>query len=79
MKVIARLVFKVHRFIYKYPTKSEIRLALAAIPFDRFELTESVGILYLCESSIEEVGDWFGMDEKAVIKELNTLADKVKL
>lgn len=79
MKVIAKIVFKIHRLIYKYPTKSEIRLALATTPFHRFELIEMIGMLYLCESSIEEVGVWFSMDDKEVIKELNTLADKVEL
>lgn len=79
MSVIARLVFKIHRLIYKYPTRSEIRLALQAVPISRFDLTKTVGMLYLCESSIAEVGEWFNMSEKEVVKRLNSLAEEVKL
>jgi hypothetical protein len=79
MKAIATFVFKVHRFIYKYPTKSEIRLALNVIPYSKFDLTETVGMLYICNSSVEEVADWLNMDEKEVIRRLNILADGVKL
>jgi hypothetical protein len=79
MKVIAKLVFKIHRLIYKYPTTSEIRLALNEIPFHKFDLTETVGMLYLCNSTVVEVANWLSMDEKEVIARLNTLADKVEL
>lgn len=79
MKAIATFVFKVHRFIYKYPTKSEIRLALNVIPYSKFDLTETVGMLYICNSTVEEVADWLNMDEKEVIRRLNILADGVKL
>jgi hypothetical protein len=79
MKVIIKLVFKMHRLIYKYPTISEIRLALNQIPFNKFDLTETVGMLYICNSTVAEVTDWLSMDEKEVIRRLNTLADKVKL
>lgn len=79
MKVIARLVFKIHRFIYKYPTTSEIRLALNEIPFTKFDLTETVGMLYVCNSTIAEVANWLSIEEKEVIRRLNILADGVKL
>ena len=79
MKTVAVFVFKIHRLIYKYPTKSEIRLALNIIPFSKFDLTETVGMLYICNSKIEEVSDWLSMDEKEVIRRLNILADGVKL
>lgn len=79
MNIIIRLVFKIHRLIYKYPTRSEIRLVLRAIPICKFDLTKTVGMLYLCESSIEDVGEWLSMDEKEVIERLNALAEEVKL
>ena len=79
MKKIAKVIFKIHRLIYKYPTTSEIRLALDAIPFTAFDLTETVGMLYVCNSTIAEVADWLSMDEKEVIRRLNILADGVKL
>ena len=79
MKAIATFVFKVHRLIYKYPTKSEVRLALNVIPYSKFDLTETVGMLYICNSTVEEVADWLNMDEKEVIRRLNILADGVKL
>jgi hypothetical protein len=79
MKLIIKLVFKIHRLIYKYPTTSEIRLALNEIPISRFDLTETVGMLYICNSTVAEVADWLSMDKKEVITRLNTLADKVKL
>jgi hypothetical protein len=79
MKKIAKLVFKIHRCIYKYPTTSEIRLALGEISFSSFDLTETVGMLYICNGTVAEVADWLNMDKKEVITRLNTLADKVKL
>lgn len=79
MKSIAKLVFKIHRLIYKYPTTSEIRLALNEIPFSKFDLTETVGMLYICNSTVAEVADWLSLDEKEVIRRLNILADGVKL
>jgi hypothetical protein len=79
MKTIAKLVFKIHRFIYKYPTKTEVRLALNAIPFTRFDLTETVGMLYICDSKVKKVAEWLSMNEEEVIKRLNILANEVKL
>ncbi len=79
MKIIAKFIFKIHRLIYKYPTKSEIRLALNAASFTRFDLTETIGILYICNSTIKEVAEWHDIDEKEVIRVLNILANEVKL
>ena len=79
MKIIIKLVFKIHRLIYKYTTISEIRLALNEIPFTAFDLTETVGMLYVCNSTVADVADWLSMDEKEVIRRLNILADGVKL
>jgi hypothetical protein len=79
MKAIVKLIFKIHRIIHKYPTKSEIRLALNNIPYSKFDLTETVGMLYICNSTIEGIADWLDMDEKEVIRRLNILADGVKL
>ena len=79
MKTAAKIIFKVHRLIYKYPTKTEIRLALNAIPLTVFDLTETAGMLYVCNSNIAEVAEWLNMDDKEVIRRLNVLADGVKL
>lgn len=79
MKTIAKFVFKIHRLIYKYPTKAEVRLALDEIPFNTFDLTETVGMLYICNITITEVTNWLSIEEKEVIRRLNILADGVKL
>jgi hypothetical protein len=69
MKSIAKVVFKIHRLIYKYPCRSEVRLAL--------DSTDSLGknwficMLYVCEENIYTIADWVSLTEEEVIKELN--------
>lgn len=78
MKLLAKLVFKIHKLIYGYPTKSEIRLVLEDEVYQG-GLTWYVGMLYVCGESIDEICNWMGMTREEVIKKLNETAKKVKL
>jgi hypothetical protein len=78
MKTIAKVVFKIHRKIYKYPTKSEIRLVLmdedSPLDFDWF-----IGMLYLCGDSVSSIAKSLDMSEQEIKDKLNYIAKGVKL
>ncbi len=79
MKKIARLVFKIHRYLYGYPMRSEVRLVLNKKQLYNYSLREVIGMLYICHSSIEEVSEWVNVSKEVVIKELNLLVKGLKL
>lgn len=78
MKLIAKLVFKIHKLIYGYPTRSEIRLVIEDELYQG-GLTWYIGMLYICGESINDICEWMDMDREDVIKKLNETAKKVKL
>lgn len=78
MKNIAKLVFKVYRLVHGYPCKSEVRLAARHISGTPYSLTYSVAILYICESSIEDVSEWIGLEPSEIKKMLNDLVEEYK-
>jgi len=72
MKLV-KLIFKLHKFIYKYPCKSEVRLVLEQTKNHPYGLTYFVSILYTCGESIENISEWIGVDEDKVKQVLNEL------
>ena len=68
---IARLIFKLHRMVYGYPCKSEVRLALELELFHNYGLTYSAAMLYICGEDLDEIADWLGISRKQVIDILN--------
>ena len=52
MKKIAKIIFKIHRLIYRYPMRSEIRLVLEY--HDLIGSLWYIGMLYICGESISE-------------------------
>jgi hypothetical protein len=79
MRTLARLVFKIHKFIYGYPTKAEIKLALVNYIYSYSNLRDTIGMLYLCGENIEEISEWVGATKENVKYELNMLAKGVEL
>lgn len=78
MKFIAKIVFKIYRRIYGYPCKSEVRLAARYVANLPYSLTYSIAILYICESSIEDVSEWVGLKPEEIKKILNELVEEYK-
>lgn len=72
MKLV-KLIFKLHKFIYKYPCKSEVRLVLEQTKNHPYNLTYSAAVLYICGESVYEISEWFGVDEAAIVDALNTI------
>ena len=77
MKTIARIVFKIHRIIYKYPTVSEIRLILDPNYF--IETNWYICMLYISGESISEIADLIHISEDMVKQRLNEAASTLNL
>jgi len=77
MKTIARIVFKIHRIIYKYPTVSEIRLILDTNFF--IETNWYICMLYISGESISEIADLVHISEDMVKQRLNEAASTLNL
>jgi hypothetical protein len=71
MKTIAKIVFKIHKLIYKYPCRSEVRLALDTV--DSLGRDWFICMLYVCEENIYTIADWVDLTEEEVIEELNNV------
>ena len=78
MKIIAKVIFKIHKLIFKYPTRSEIRLVIEGESIS-MGLDWYIGMLYICGESIEEISLWTALDKKVIIETLNQMAKRVKL
>lgn len=78
MKTIAKFVFKVHRLIYGYPCRSEVRLSMEDDLFG-YGLTWYVGMLYICDESISDISEWMDLSEKEVKEKLNLSVKRLKL
>ncbi len=78
MKTIAKLIFKIHKKIYGYPMRSEVRFVIYKVPSKKYTLIYSVGLLYICGESLEEVGEWFGLPSSEIILLLNELVENYK-
>lgn len=74
--MIIKTVFKIHRFIFRKPSKSNVRMALEQKQY-MYDLSWRVGMLYVCGESVEGISEWLSLEEKDIIKILNKLADEV--
>lgn len=74
--MIVKTIFKIHRVLFRYPCRSNVRLALEQNQYT-YDLSWRVGMLYICGESIANISEWVSMDESAVISTLNKLADGV--
>jgi hypothetical protein len=78
MKKIAKIIFKIHRFIYGIPTKSEVRLAMDGL-IHIGGVKWFVCMLYVCDEKVEDICEWMALSEKEVKDYLNQAADEVVL
>lgn len=77
MKTIAKIIFKIHRIIYKYPTVSEIRLTLDTNYF--IESNWYVCMLYISGESVSDIADLLHISEDMVKERLNQSASTLNL
>lgn len=69
---IIKVIFYLHRLIYRYPCRSEVRLKLENKKQSfSYNLTYSACVLYICNESLEEIADWLGIEKDAVKEVLN--------
>lgn len=78
MKSIANVIFKIHRKIFGYPARSEVRLVLEFTNTCAFGLTSNIGMLYICGENIYSICEWTGLKEQDIKDELNSIVDSVK-
>lgn len=72
MKKIAKIIFKIHRLIYRYPMRSEIRLVLEY--HDLIGSLWYIGMLYICGESISEIAVLMNTSKQEVMDSLNRIA-----
>ena len=78
MKTVAKFIFKVHRKLYGYPMRSQVRFVLQNLHGRKYDLIYSVALLYICGETIEEVGEWFGLPESEIVARLNEFVEEYK-
>lgn len=78
MKTIAKFIFKVHKKIYGYPMRSEVRLVIQELPSRNYSLTYTVGLLYICGESIDDLCEWHGLSKQDIIDLLNEFVETYK-
>lgn len=76
--MIIKTIFKLHILLFKYPCRSNIRLALERSPHTS-SLSWRVGMLFVCGESIESISDWTYLEKEDVILILNKLAKEVNI
>lgn len=73
MRRIARIVFKIHKKLFGYPTRSEVRLVMEFTNTNFLGLSSTIGMLYVCGESLEEISEWTALSESQIKEELNSL------
>ena len=74
--MIIKTIFKLHILLYKYPCRSNVRLALEQSTYTS-SLPWRIGMLFVCGESIESISDWMYLEKEEVISILNDLAKEV--
>jgi hypothetical protein len=78
MKKIAKLLFKIHRLIYGYPCRSEVRLGIEQYHLNG-GLTWYIGMLYICEENFSDISLWLDISDEEIKFHLNKIAKGVIL
>jgi len=68
------ILYKVHIFIFGYPSRSHIRDCLGSrlyLPRQKYD----VGILYVCGVPIKEIAAWKNISEEVTVELLNSLVE----
>jgi hypothetical protein len=79
MKFIAKIIFKLHRKIYGYPARSEVRLAVEYQDTYLLGLSSTIGMLYICGEDIEGIQEWTTLSKEQIKEELNDIVSSIKL
>jgi hypothetical protein len=75
--MIIKTIFKLHILLFKYPCRSNVRLAIEnSVGYD---LNWRVGMLFVCGESIEGISDWTYLEKEEIISILNKLAREVNV
>ena len=75
--MIIKTIFKLHILLFKYPCRSNVRLAIEnSVVYD---LNWRVGMLFVCGESIEGISDWTYLEKEEIISILNKLAREVNV
>lgn len=77
MKSIAKIIFKLHKMVYHYPARSEVRLSLDAD--DGIGVDWFVGMLYICGQPIESIAEDLQISRDEVKDILNKLVKDLKI
>ncbi len=77
MNKIHKLVFKIHRKLFGYPMRSEIRLAFNDPSFGMLSLESTVALVYICGESIEDVSEWLNIEEVEIKSILNKIGGRL--
>lgn len=77
MRKIANIIFKIHIFLFGYPCRSQIRLALEDKNCHYFGLVPTIAMLYICGEGIDGISDWTGLDKKEVKELLNDIVQSM--
>jgi len=75
--MIIKTIFKLHILLFKYPCRSNIRLAIEESVV--YDLNWRVGMLFVCGESIEGISDWTYLEKEEIISILNKLAREVNV
>lgn len=75
--MIIKTIFKLHILLFKYPCRSNVRLAIEQST--AYDLDWRVGMLFVCGESIESISDWTYLEKEEIISILNKLAGEVNV
>jgi hypothetical protein len=75
MKKIAKLVFKIHRLIYGYPCRSEVRLAIELDDEFFFGLTSLAGVMYAYGKDFNTIEEDTDLSKEMIKEELNEIVN----
>lgn len=78
MLKIAKFIFKLHRKLFGFPCRSEVRLALEST-YCPINSAFSLGVLYICGESIESISNWNNCSTTHIKAELNKIVRGLEL
>lgn len=75
MKTIINTVFKAHILLFKYPSRSHVRISIQNNFL--YDLGWRVGMLYVCGEDLNSISEWFSISKEEVKSILNELVKGV--
>lgn len=78
MRKFARIIFKIHRKLFGYPARSEVRLVMEFTNTNYMGISSTIGMLYVCGESLDEICDWTCLSKEQIKEELNSIVNIVE-